>query len=153
MKNFLNEFKAFAMRGNVLDMAVGIIVGAAFTAIVTSLVDDILSPIIGFLVRVNFSDLAVTIAGVELKYGSFIMAVINFIIVAFALFVLIKAINTAMTIGRKKEEEAPTTKECPYCKSEISIEATRCPHCTSQLPEEETAVEAAEVEAAETETV
>ena len=153
MKNFLNEFKAFAMRGNVLDMAVGIIVGAAFTAIVTSLVDDILSPIIGFLVRVNFSDLAVTIAGVELKYGSFIMAVINFIIVAFALFVLIKAMNTAMTIGRKKEEEAPTTKECPYCKSEISIEATRCPHCTSQLPEEETAVEAAEVEAAETETV
>lgn len=153
MKNFLNEFKAFAMRGNVLDMAVGIIVGAAFTAIVTSLVDDILSPIIGFLVRVNFSDLAVTIAGVELKYGSFIMAIINFIIVAFALFVLIKAMNTAMTIGRKKEEEAPTTKECPYCKSEISIEATRCPHCTSQLPEEETAVEAAEVEAAETETV
>ena len=97
MKNFLNEFKAFAMRGNVLDMAVGIIVGAAFTAIVTSLVDDILSPIIGLLVRVNFSDLAVTIAGVELKYGSFIMAIINFIIVAFALFILIKAMNKAMT--------------------------------------------------------
>ena len=85
MKKFLNEFKEFAMRGNVLDMAVGIIVGAAFTAIVTSLVDDILSPIIGLLVRVNFSDLVVTIAGVELRYGSFIMAVINFLIVAFCL--------------------------------------------------------------------
>lgn len=135
MKKFLNEFKEFAMRGNVLDMAVGIIVGAAFTAIVTSLVDDILSPIIGFLVRVNFSDLAVTIAGVELRYGSFIMAVINFIIVAFALFLLIKAMNTAVSLGKKKKEDAPTTKICPYCMSEIDIKATRCPHCTSQLPE------------------
>ena len=136
MKNFLNEFKAFAMRGNVLDMAVGIIVGAAFTAIVTSLVDDILSPIIGLLVRVNFSDLAVTIAGVELKYGSFIMAIINFIIVAFALFILIKAMNKAMTFGKKNQNEDPATKECPYCKSEISIEATRCPNCTSHLLDE-----------------
>ena len=123
MKKFLNEFKEFAMRGNVLDMAVGIIVGAAFTAIVTSLVDDILSPIIGLLVRVNFSDLVVSIAGVDLKYGSFIM------------FTLIKFMNKAASLGKKpKEEEAPTTKECPYCKSEISIEATRCPNCTSYLP-------------------
>lgn len=135
MKKFLNEFKEFAMRGNVLDMAVGIIVGAAFTAIVTSLVDDILSPIIGLLVRVNFSDLVVSIAGVDLKYGSFIMAVINFLIVAFVLFTLIKFMNKAASLGKKpKEEEAPTTKECPYCKSEISIEATRCPNCTSYLP-------------------
>ncbi|HIU26028.1 MAG TPA: large conductance mechanosensitive channel protein MscL [Candidatus Copromorpha excrementigallinarum] len=137
MKKFFNEFKEFAMRGNVLDLAVGIIIGAAFTAIVTSLVDDILSPVIGLLVQVNFSDLAVSIGGVTLKYGSFIMAVINFVIVAFALFVLIKAVNTAMSLGRKKEEEQPTTKECPYCKSEINIEATRCPNCTSVLPEEE----------------
>ena len=135
MKKFFSEFKEFAMKGNVLDMAVGIIVGAAFTAIVTSLVDDILSPIIGLLVRVNFSDLVVNIAGVDLKYGSFIMAVINFLIVAFALFMLIKFMNKAMTLGRKqKEEEAPTTKECPYCKSQVPIEATRCPNCTSYLP-------------------
>ena len=135
MKKFFSEFKEFAMKGNVLDMAVGIIVGAAFTAIVTSLVDDILSPIIGLLVRVNFSDLVVNIAGVDLKYGSFIMAVINFLIVAFALFMLIKFMNKAMTLGKKqKEEEAPTTKECPYCKSQVPIEATRCPNCTSYLP-------------------
>ena len=140
MKKFFNEFKEFAMRGNVLDLAVGIIIGAAFTAIVTSLVDDILSPIIGLLVQVNFSSLAVSIGGVTLKYGSFIMAVINFVIVAFALFVLIKAVNTAMTLGRKKaEEEAPSTKVCPFCKSEINIDATRCPNCTSVLEEQEEA--------------
>ena len=81
MKKFFNEFKEFAMKGNVMDMAVGIIIGAAFTAIVTSLVNDILSPIIGLLVRVDFNDLAVTVSGVDLKYGSFIMAIINFIIV------------------------------------------------------------------------
>ncbi|MDO4745207.1 MAG: large conductance mechanosensitive channel protein MscL, partial [Bacillota bacterium] len=85
MKNFLNEFKAFAMKGNVMDMAVGIIIGAAFTAIVTSLVNDIISPVVGLLVRVNFSDLVVQVAGVDLKYGAFIMAVINFLIVAFVL--------------------------------------------------------------------
>lgn len=138
MKNFFKEFKEFAMRGNVMDLAVGIIIGAAFTAIVTSLVDDILSPIIGLLVQVNFSDLVLNAGGVTLKYGSFIMAVINFVIVAFALFVIVKTLNKAATFGRKpaEEEEAPpTAKECPYCKSEINIEATRCPHCTSQLNE------------------
>lgn len=135
MKKFLAEFREFAMKGNVLDMAVGIIVGAAFTSIVNSLVDDIISPVIGLLVRVNFSDLAVSVFGVDLKYGSFIMAVINFVIVAFALFVLVKALNTARNLGKKQEEEVPTTKECPYCRSEISIDATRCPHCTSILDE------------------
>ena len=134
MRQFLNEFKEFAMRGNVMDLAVGIIVGSAFTAIVTSLVNDILSPIIGLLVRMDFSDLAVEFAGVTLKYGAFIMAVINFVIVAFALFIIIKTLNKAAAIGKKPEEEAaPTTKECPYCKTEINIEATRCPHCTSEL--------------------
>lgn len=138
MKAFLKEFKDFAMKGNVLDMAVGIIVGAAFTAIVTSLVDNILSPIIGLLVKVDFSDLAVTIGGVDLKYGAFIMAVINFLIVAFALFLIIKALNKASRLGRKEEaEEAPATKKCPYCMSEIDIDATRCPHCTSQLEQTE----------------
>ena len=134
MKNFIAEFKKFIMRGNVMDMAVGIIVGAAFTAIVTSLVNDIISPIIGLLVRVNFSNLVVQFAGVELAYGKFIMAVINFLIVAFALFMVIKAMNKAASLTKKPEEEAaPTTKECPFCKTEIHIEATRCPHCTSQL--------------------
>ena len=134
MKKFLNEFKTFAMKGNVIDMAVGIIIGAAFTAIVTSLVDDILSPLIGLLVKVDFNDLSVNIAGVDLRYGAFIMAVINFLIVAFALFVLVKALNTAKSLSKAKEPEAePETKECPYCRSEISVKATRCPHCTSQL--------------------
>lgn len=137
MKSFLKEFKEFAMRGNVLDLAVGIIIGAAFTAIVTSLVDDILSPIIGLLVRVNFSDLVLQFAGVELRYGAFIMAVINFVIVAFALFVIIKTLNKAASFAKKPEEEAaPTTKECPFCKTEIHINATRCPNCTSELRKE-----------------
>ena len=136
MKKFFNEFKEFAMRGNIMDMAVGIIVGAAFTAIVTSLVNDIISPIIGLLVKVDFSDLVLSIVGVDIKYGAFIMAIINFLIVAFALFMVIKAMNKAASLTKEPEEEAaPTTKECPFCKTEIHIEATRCPHCTSELSE------------------
>ncbi len=138
MKKFFNEFKEFAMRGNIMDMAVGIIVGAAFTAIVTSLVDDIISPIIGLLVKVDFSDLVLTVVGVDIKYGAFIMAVINFLIVAFALFMVIKALNKAASLTKKPAEEAaPTTKECPFCKTEIHIEATRCPNCTSKLEDTE----------------
>ncbi len=136
MKNFLNEFKEFAMRGNVMDLAVGIIIGSAFTAIVTSLVDDILSPIIGLLVRVNFNDLVLYIGDIALNIGAFIMAVINFIIVAFALFVIIKTLNKAASLTKKPEPEAaPTTKVCPFCKSEINIEAVKCPCCTSALDE------------------
>lgn len=135
MRNFISEFKDFAMKGNVMDMAVGIIIGSAFTGIVTSLVDNILSPLIGLLTRGNFDGLSVEFFGVTLKYGSFIMAVINFLIVAFVLFIIVKAMNRARSLGRKKEEaeEAPTVKECPYCMSEIPVKATRCPHCTSQL--------------------
>ena len=134
MKNFMKEFKEFAMRGNVMDMAVGMIVGAAFTAIVTSLVDDIISPVLGILVQVDFNDLVVKIGDVDFKYGSFIMAVINFIIVAFALFLIVKGLNKMISLGKKPEEEsAPTTKECPFCKTEIHIDATRCPKTTSQL--------------------
>ena len=122
------------MKGNVMDMAVGIIIGSAFTGIVTSLVDNILSPVIGLLTKGNFDGLAVDFFGVTLKYGSFIMAVINFLIVAFVLFVIIKAMNKAKSLGQKQEEEAePEVKECPYCMSEIHVKATRCPHCTSQL--------------------
>lgn len=136
MKSFLNEFKEFAMKGNVMDMAIGIIVGAAFTAIVTSLVDDIISPIIGLFVRVDFTDLVATVCGVDIRYGAFIMAVINFLIVAFVLFMVIKAMNKANSLVKKPEEEAaPSTKVCPFCKSEIAIDATRCPNCTSQLDE------------------
>ena len=135
MKSFMKEFKEFAMQGNVMDMAVGIIIGAAFTAIVTSLVDDILNPIIGLFVGDNFANLVANFAGVELAYGKFIMAVINFIIVALVIFCIIKAMNKATSMNKKEEEEeAPTTKVCPFCKSEIDIEATRCPHCTSEPP-------------------
>ena len=134
MRKFISEFKEFAMKGNVMDMAVGIIIGSAFTGIVTSLVDNILSPVIGLLTKGNFDGLAVDFFGVTLKYGSFIMAVINFLIVAFVLFVIIKAMNKAKSLGQKQEEEAePEVKECPYCMSEIPVKATRCPRCTSQL--------------------
>ena len=121
MKAFFEEFKKFALRGNVMDMAVGIIVGAAFTAIVTSLVDDLLSPLLGLLVRVNFSDLKVTALGATFAYGNFI----------------IRAMNRISSLGKKEEEAKLTTKECPFCKSEIAIEATRCPNCTSHLEEKE----------------
>ena len=105
MRNFIKEFKEFAMQGNVMDMAIGIVVGAAFTAIVTSLVNDIISPVIGLFVRVDFTDLAATVGGVDIKYGAFIMAVINFLIVAFVLFLIVKAMNKARTLGAKPEGE------------------------------------------------
>ena len=135
MKSLINEFKEFALKGNVMDMAVGIIIGAAFTAIVTSLVDDIISPLIGLFVKVDFNDLVANVAGVDIKYGAFIMAIINFLIVAWVLFLVIKSINKASNLRKKEEEEAPTTKVCPFCKSEIAIDATRCPNCTSELSE------------------
>lgn len=142
-KGFIAEFKKFIMRGNVMDMAVGVIVGGAFTSIVTSLNEDLLTPILGIFGGTDFSNLVVTLGIGEhapvLHYGNFITAVINFLITAFVIFVIIKAINSAGEKLAKKEEaapEAPTTKICPFCKSEIAIEATRCPHCTSQLSEQ-----------------
>ena len=137
MKNFINEFKAFALKGNAFEMAVGIIIGAAFTAIVTSLVDDIISPLIGLFVKVDFNHLVANVMGVDIKYGAFIMAIINFLIVALVLFAMIKAVNKANNVAKKgeEEEEEPTTKVCPFCKSEIAIDATRCPNCTSELSE------------------
>lgn len=137
LKKFLNEFKEFVMRGNVLDLAVAILVGAAFQSIVTSLTDNIISPVIGLFTRMNFDQLSVQIpyTDVIIKYGAFITSVINFLIMALIIFLIVKVINKIMTFGRKKEEQTQeeTTKECPYCKSEISIDATRCPHCTSKL--------------------
>lgn len=136
MKKFIAEFKEFINRGNVVDMAVGIMIGAAFKAIVDSLVNDIISPLIGLLFKQDFSALHISLWGVDLKYGAFMMAVLNFLIIAFVLFIIIKLMNSLRDLGKKKEEEAapaPTTKICPYCKSEVAIGATRCPHCTSDL--------------------
>lgn len=139
MKKFMKEFKEFINRGNVMDMAVGIIIGGAFTSIVTALVDNIVNPLLQSIgasgAEGDFtSALVVTLNGQVINFGAFISAIINFLIMAFILFTIIKAMNTAAEkLGPKKEEEAPTTKKCPYCMTEIHIDATRCPHCTSEL--------------------
>ena len=134
IKKFFEEFKAFAMRGNVLDMAVGVVVGGAFTAIVTALVDDIINPVIGLFFKADFSSVVIDLGGSSIKIGEFVNSIINFLIVAFVLFVVIKAMNS---LHKKPAEPAapaaPTTKVCPYCQSEIAIKAVRCPHCTSKL--------------------
>ena len=133
-KGLVQEFKEFISQGNVVDMAVGIMIGAAFKAIVDSVVNDLISPLIGSIFQMDFSDLSVNINGAELKYGNFIMAVIDFFIIAIVLFCVIKAFNKARSIVKKPEAPAaPTTKVCPFCKSEIDINAVRCPHCTSEL--------------------
>lgn len=141
-KGLLDEFKKFILRGNVLDMAVGVIVGGAFTAIVTSLNEDILTPILGIFGGTDFSNLKVTLGSTEtapvLSYGNFITAIINFLITAVVIFLIVKGINSltdklSNLKKEEKEEAAPTTKICPFCKSEIAIDASRCPHCTSEL--------------------
>lgn len=141
-KGFIAEFKKFIMRGNVMDMAVGVIVGGAFTAIVTSLNQDILTPVLGIFGGTDFSRLILKLGKGEdapiLQYGNFITAVINFLITALVIFLLLKGINALSRKLSHEEKEAPaapTTKKCPFCKSEIAIDATRCPHCTSQLEE------------------
>lgn len=137
MKGFLKEFKEFVCRGNVLDMAVGVIIGAAFKDIVTSLTDNIISPIIGMFGGANFDQYSVTLLGkATLNYGTFITAVINFLIMAFVVFLIVKSVNGLMKLAerKKKEEDAvPTTKICPYCKSVIPLDATKCAHCTSDV--------------------
>ncbi len=154
-KGFIAEFKKFITRGNAIDLAVGVIIGGAFQAIVNSIVNDLVSPVISLITKgVNFADKFIVLGETTEKfataaqaaeagfatfnYGSFITSVINFLIMAFVIFLLVKGINKVSSMGKKKEEEAPaapTTKVCPFCKSEISIEATRCPHCTSALEE------------------
>jgi large conductance mechanosensitive channel len=143
----LKEFKDFAMRGNVLDLAVGIVIGAAFGKIITSFVSDILMPPIGAILgKADFSNLFIDLTGAghaslaaakaagaaTLNYGSFINTVIDFLIVAFAIFLLIRQVNR---FSRQPEAApAPTTKDCPHCLSSIPLKATRCAHCTSELP-------------------
>ena len=147
-KGFLAEFKEFIMRGNVIDLAVGVIIGGAFGAIVTGLVENIIQPLINSILGGDIAGTYVlpwaaekaaaqgeeALAAVTINYGAFISAIINFIIIAFVIFLFVKAINKLR--NRNKEEEAPTTKTCPYCKSEVDIEATKCPHCTSDIPED-----------------
>jgi large conductance mechanosensitive channel len=143
----LKEFKQFAMRGNVLDMAVGIILGAAFGKIISSLVADVLMPPVGLVLgKVDFSNLFLNLSAkhydtlaaakqagaATLNYGAFVNEIINFLIVAFAMFLLVRQANRLMERG-KPAPAAPTTKECPYCASTISLKATRCPQCTSAL--------------------
>jgi len=128
----LKEFKDFAMRGNVMDLAVAVIIGGAFGKIIASLVNDVLMPLIGVILGgLNFSELSFTVGSAVIMYGAFIQAIVDFIIVAFVIFMLVRAMNNM----KKKEPApaAPTTKECPQCFSTISIKATRCPNRPSQL--------------------
>lgn len=157
-KGFIKEFKEFAMRGNVIDLAVGVIIGGAFQAIVSSFVSDIVMPLIGLITGgISFADkffvfgladgetYATAAEALEagksvLSYGAFIDAVFKFLIMAFVIFLFIKGINTLKNKTKEEKEAAPaapTTKICPYCKSEIAIDAVKCPHCVSDLPEEE----------------
>ncbi len=131
MKKFLHEFQAFALKGNVMNLAVGVIIGAAFQGVVTSLTDNILSPLIGLFARQNFDDKAVEFLGVTLRYGAFFTSVINFLIMAFVVFLLVRAMNRLMP-EKKPEPETPKPK-CPFCLTEIQDGATRCPACTSSL--------------------
>lgn len=145
----LKEFKQFALRGNVIDMAVGIIIGVAFSGIINSLVADMLMPPLGLLVGYDFSNLFVTLkqgaqagpyatladarkaAAVTLNYGVFINTVVNFIIVAFSMFLLIRGVKKLWV--EPAPPAPPATKECPYCTSSVALKATRCPHCTSAI--------------------
>ena len=155
IKGFLKEFKDFAVKGNVIDMAIGIVIGGAFSPIVSSLVKDIIMPPIGFVLgKVDFSNLYIPLARMDegswpslkeaqalgivtINYGLFINTLISFLIVSFSVFLLVKAINTVKKNDAKDaaaaEKAEPTEKECPYCFSKINIKATKCPNCTSEL--------------------
>lgn len=146
MKKFIEEFKAFALRGNVMDMAVGVIIGGAFSGIVTSLTDNFINPILNVLTAGKMY----TVEDVAGFASNFISAVVNFLIMALILFCLMKGINKLLTFNKKEEAPAePTTKVCPFCQSEISIKASRCPHCTSVLEITENEYGAAETETEE----
>jgi len=131
MKKFMQEFKEFALRGNVMSLAVGMIIGVAFQEIVTSLTDNILSPIIGLLIGQNFDSLELNVLGITLRYGAFITSIVNFIILAFVVFLLVKSMNKLFVLKDEAEEESGQT--CSFCMTVIHENATRCPACTSIL--------------------
>ncbi len=148
MRKLFNEFKEFAIKGNAMNLAVGVIIGAAFQGIVNSLTNDIISPIIGLFADTDFSEWQWVIktgadgTQVAVKYGSFITAVINFFIMAMVIFLFVKFLNhlssfDPLKLKNGEPEPEPTVKKCPFCQSEIDIKATRCPHCTSLLEEAE----------------
>ncbi len=126
----LKEFREFVIRGNVMDLAVAVIIGGAFGKIVTSLVNDLLMPLIGLLFGgINFGDQAFTLGGAAIKWGAFVQSIIDFILIAFVIFLLVRALNRL----KRQEPTTPTTKECQYCFSTIPLKAVRCPNCTSEL--------------------
>lgn len=130
----LKEFKDFAMRGNVIDMAVGVVIGGAFGKIVDEIVKILMSLVAALTGAVDFADLAIKIGEVNVTYGAVLQSIISFLIIAFCMFIVIKAMNKVTSIGQKEEVAAePTTKECQYCLSEIPIKATRCPNCTAEF--------------------
>ena len=135
MRKFFSEFKVFVLKGNALNLAVGVIIGASFQGIVTSLTDNILSPILGLFTGYNFDALHIKILGdVDIKYGAFITSVINFIIMSFIVFLIVRFMNRIVAIHKKPAEPTPpTTRACPFCVTDISVKATRCPACTSEI--------------------
>ncbi len=142
-KGFIGEFKEFVSRGNVMDLAVGVIIGGAFQGIVSSLCDDVITPLIQLIIgkatgKTSLEDMTAALNLGPIHFGNFISAIINFFIMAIIIFCIVKAVNKLTSIAVKTEEEEPepTTKECPFCFSEISINAKRCPHCTSLLEED-----------------
>lgn len=140
MKKFIEEFKKFALRGNVIDMAVGVIIGGTFTGVVNAVSNDFIKPLLSYVTSMgaNWGTMAdgETPWSISAAGADFLTTIVNFIITAFVLFVIIKGMNKLSTIGKKPEApKAPTTKKCPYCLSEIPIEATKCGHCTSDLPQ------------------
>ncbi len=145
----LKEFKEFAMKGDVMDLAVGVVIGGAFQKIVTSLVEDVIMPIVAMITgKVDFSDLVLQIGSSSIKYGNFITAIINFLIIAFTIFIVIRYINKINNLGSnlikknekdETEETEPETKTCPYCLSEIPYKAVKCAHCASEIETTETA--------------
>ena len=143
-KGFIGEFKEFVSRGNVMDLAVGVIIGGAFQGIVSSLCDDVITPLIQFVIgkatgKTSIEEMTAALNVGPIAFGNFISAIINFFIMAIIIFCIVKAVNKLTEIGKKpaeEEETEVTVKECPFCFSEISINAKRCPHCTSMLEED-----------------
>lgn len=130
----LKEFKEFVMRGNILDLAVAVIIGGAFGKIIGSLVNDIIMPVIGLVMGgVNFSELSITVGAAVIKWGAFVQTVVDFLVVAFVIFLIVKTANKMKKAPTPAAPAEPITKDCPHCFSTISIKATRCPHCTSEL--------------------